>query len=166
MQLNSAGHLFLSQNTNFYNSGNGNVPYYGIGMESGGILHIHSYYGVRFGAASSNNMFLSQGGRLGISTMNPNYPLDVAGDINCTGVYRVNNTALASSATTDTTNASNITSGTLGAARLPTSGVTAGTYGNATTQSQLSIDTYGRVTSVANVPVAIPCCDRLGHFGH
>ena len=155
VQLHSGGYLFLSQNNNFYNSGNGNVPYYGIGMETGGIMHVHSYYGVRFGVSSSNSMFLAPGGKLGILTMAPNYPLDVTGDVNCTGVYRVNGTPLALSATTDATNANNITTGTLPATRLPTSGVVGAVYGSASTVPAINVDTYGRVTGVTNTAIAI-----------
>ena len=56
-------------------------------------------------------------------------------------------------------NASNISSGTLSAARLPTSGAAAGTYGpsanvtgsnNATISiPQITVDTYGRITNIA-----------------
>jgi len=53
---------------------------------------------------------------------------------------------LAASATTDTTSATNISSGTLNSGRLPTSGVTIGNYSNAT----VTVDTYGRVTSIAS----------------
>jgi hypothetical protein len=53
---------------------------------------------------------------------------------------------LAASATTDTTSATNISSGTLNSGRLPTSGVTIGNYSNAT----ITVDTYGRVTSIAS----------------
>lgn len=62
--------------------------------------------------------------------------------------------------TSHTHSAANITSGTLAAARLPTSGVTAGSYGptanvtgtNNTTINvpQITVDAYGRVTSVTN----------------
>lgn len=62
---------------------------------------------------------------------------------------------LATSATTDTSNAANITSGTLSSSRLPTSGVTTGTYTGAANTKSITVDTYGRVTSISNVAIAI-----------
>tara|TARA_B100001093_G_scaffold508198_1_gene569949 strand:+ start:18846 stop:21203 length:2358 start_codon:yes stop_codon:yes gene_type:complete len=51
-------------------------------------------------------------------------------------------------------NASNISSGTLVAARLATSGVSAGTYGSASAVPQFTVDNKGRITSVSDVSVA------------
>jgi hypothetical protein len=62
---------------------------------------------------------------------------------------------LATSATTDTTSATNISSGTLNAARLADSGVTATTYGDASNVSKVTIDAKGRVTSASNVAITI-----------
>lgn len=53
---------------------------------------------------------------------------------------------LAASATTDTTNANNITSGTLNAAQLPATTVTPGSYTNA----NLTIDAAGRITTASD----------------
>lgn len=46
--------------------------------------------------------------------------------------------------------------GTSTALTLANSGVTAGTYGNATNIPQLAVDAKGRITSVSNVAVSIP----------
>jgi hypothetical protein len=53
----------------------------------------------------------------------------------------------------DTTNANNITSGTLASARLATSGVSAGSYGSPTQYPVISVDSFGRVTGVTNQTV-------------
>ena len=56
---------------------------------------------------------------------------------------------------TYSSNANNITTGTFSSARLPTSGVTAATYGGATQIPVVVVDSTGRVTSASNVAVTV-----------
>lgn len=62
----------------------------------------------------------------------------------------------ADGSTLEDLNATEITSGTLDPARLANSGVAAGTYGDATHVSQVTVDLKGRVTAAVDVVIAIP----------
>src|SRR5215467_13320869 len=71
---------------------------------------------------------------------------DLSGTFPNPSVVTTGGKAFVSSATIDATNASNIIAGTLPAARLPTSGVSAGTYSNST----VTVDASGRVTAASS----------------
>jgi hypothetical protein len=63
-------------------------------------------------------------------------------------------TAATNAAVTQLTDASQITSGTLNANRLATSGVAAGTFGTSTQIAAITVDQFGRITSASNTPLA------------
>lgn len=75
---------------------------------------------------------------------------DLSGTYPNPRVLQTNGVAFSKSATTDATNASNITAGTLPAARLPTTTVSAGSY----TVANITVDGTGRLTAAANGSVA------------
>jgi len=51
---------------------------------------------------------------------------------------------------------SQVTTGTLSVSRFPTSGAVATTYGNTTSIPSITVDTYGRITSVSNNSITVP----------
>jgi uncharacterized membrane protein len=99
-----------------------------------------------------NNIALTvaDGGFVGVGTTNPAYPCEIIGTLNINGSIYQNGAPLITG-----TNATNITTGTLNAAILPTSGVTASTYGSASSVAQFTVDNKGRLTTATSIPIAI-----------
>ena len=100
--------------------------------------------------------FSSYAGEYGSANQTVQLTLDKAGDVMSISnvpivIANTSVTGLAPSATIDTTNATNITSGTLDQARLPATTVAAGTYGSSNTIPVVVVDATGRLTLASNI---------------
>ena len=101
------GYLALNQPGSMWANG---LPYYGLGITSGGVSHIHGYYGVELGVGTQVPFTLTPQGKLGLGTTTPdaNVRLDVNGVVKCTNLW-VGSTPLATVATSGSyTNLSNV----------------------------------------------------------
>lgn len=83
-------------------------------------------------------------GTFGSSTQIPVLTVDATGRV--TSVQNVN--------PLPGNNASDLTTGTLNSARLETSGVSAGTFGTASSVAQFTVDSKGRITNATNVGIS------------
>lgn len=109
-----------------------------------------AYEVAEFVSYAGHTMMITNTGRVGVGSTIPAYKLDVVGDINFTGDLYQDGALFVSG-----TNASQITSGTLSASLLPTSGVAVGTYGNASAVPVVTVDSAGRVTAASLCNIAI-----------
>ena len=98
----------------------------------------------RRGTTAQNNSFTGAAGELSVNTSNRSIRVHVGSTAGGSELATV----------ASTSSATNLTTGTLNSARLPTSGVSAATYGNATLIPSFTVDTFGRITSSSNVAIS------------
>jgi len=108
----------------------------------------------RRGTTAQNNSFTGAAGELSVNTSN--------------STIRVHDGSTAGgselASVTYSSNATNISSGTLSVSRFATSGVAAGTYGGATVEGVFTVDTYGRITSASNVTAQVANSNITGNI--
>ena len=124
------------------------------------ISSTDEYEGTVTSVATSNGTFVDVTGGPITATGTITGDLSATGTASATTYLRGDNTwaAIASGGTvTSITAGTGLTGGTItttGTIALETSGVTSGTYGGDTHVAQVSVDDYGRITSIAEVEIA------------
>jgi hypothetical protein len=116
---------------------------------------------MKFHYGASEKMRINSSGNVGIGLTNPSYKLDVSGDVNITGTYRVNGVAIGGGSGTVTSVAASVPTGfSISGSPITTSGTLAITfsagYSLPTLASQTNWDTAytNRITS-ASSPLSI-----------
>jgi len=105
---------------------NANGIYAGWNWSSGGAEAVIAFNGGPSGLVLADTtgstwkerLRILANGNFGIAVSSPNYKLDVGGDVNCAGAFRVNGAPLSFAPTVHTHDASAIVSGVLASARL------------------------------------------------
>ncbi len=100
-------------------------------MAPGSTYNVAEFFGY-----DGSIMKIMNSGLIGIGNTQPAHTLDITGTLSVTGTIYQNGAPM-------------VSSGTLNASFLPTSGVTAGTYGQSNAIPVLNVDDKGRITSVS-----------------
>ena len=155
----------LSTDSTYYGDlGMNSSTFAGSGaLNAANAVYLSSTSGdLAIGTTTSNAIhFVINGGTTDAATINTSGQLvlpafSTAGIVinSASGVLSSTTAPTISGANISAINASNISTGTVAAARLPTSGITAGTYGSSSVVPVITFDQYGRATAVSNATIS------------
>ena len=130
-----------------------------IGLVASAIIDTTNASNISTGTLPIERLPISSitAGSYGDSTYIPSFTVDDYGRLTAVNNIQININSnmisgLSNSATIDTTNAANISIGTLNSNRLPTTSIIAGSYGSASSFTTFSVDSYGRLTNASSIP--------------
>jgi hypothetical protein len=143
-----------------WTTGTGNIFYLsnvgiGTGVVSANLSVAGNIYASN--ALSTTNLFANT-----LTLANATSTINVIGNVIATTLYGAlsgsntgafSNLSASNGVAIVSLNASNVVYGTLSTTVFPASGVTAGVYGSGANVSQVTVDTYGRVTAASNISI-------------